>query len=232
MVSAAAREGDTFDSLFLRLMKRNPNRKSKRNPEATEKEKKALAFYRGFHGHDPKQVISREATIIESGEYAGLGELFGFDLAAFPTASMYRLKPQAESFVDHQTGVRSPNVLTDHLGIKLCGAEIENKDGEWVCHQLIIIEGKQDIEWALKDYFGIDSSTTLVDLGQIKNIWYKARKKQDNYALKHHHHTFAEEERGPGRREAARPYLMYDRKNKKMFVVGGRYTIPVEGIRN
>lgn len=223
----AAQGGDTFDSLFRRVMA-----KARRNPDLTASEKRALEFYRNFHGHDPDKVIKREATIIESGDFAKLGEFLGYDLLAFNCASMHRLT-RTWPFKDRVTGYRAPNVLTEGSGIKLCGANIEEvKPGELVCHQLLIIGGRQDLEWALTPEFGIESTTQFVDLGPIKNIWYFATKKQDNHEGRWYHHTFGEEEKSAEDRNAAMPYLMYDRKGKKQFIVGGNYSIPMEGIRN
>lgn len=200
--------GEDEVSLFRRAIKKNP--------EETLSEKKALQFFREFHGHDPDRVIRMEATIIEDGYYAKLGNLWGYDMEQFPIAGFNEVRP---------------NLLAEGSGIKLCGGNIEQTESGLVAHQLFVFAGNQDLEWALKDVFGIASQAQFVDLGPIKNIWYVARKKQDNFKTRYYHHTFGEEENGAARR-AARPFLMYDRAHKKQFIVGGNYTIPLEGISN
>lgn len=202
--------GEDFTNLFKRSIKRNPD---------SAAELKAKQFFRGFHGSDPKRVIRMEDTIVESGDYAVAGKLFGYDMSAFPTYPFGQVKPNVQ--------------VKDNAGIMLCGGEIE-KDGRGriVAHQLLILGGNQDLEPFLESVFGITSTAQFLDLGEMKNIWYVARKKQDNFQLIHYHHTFGEEEETAAAKRAARPYLMYDRVHKKQFIVGGNYSVPFEGIRN
>lgn len=195
--------GEDFTSLFRRAIRRNPS--------LTESERRALTAFRDFHGKDPDKVIRMENTVIESGNYFLVGEFFGYDLTAFPIERFSQVKP---------------NVFAEGAGIKLCAGKIEEQDrSKMVAHQLFLMGGNQDLEFALKDKFGITSGAQLLDLGEIKNIWYKARKKQDSFQLYHYHHTFGEE-------GGSRPYLMYDRVHKKQFIIGGDYSVPLEGIRN
>jgi hypothetical protein len=209
MVPQAA-AGEDFTSLFKRSMKRNPD---------LSPEQRAIKFFRGFNGADPTRVIRMENTIVESGDYAVLGKLFGYDMSAFPT---------------HPFGEVLPNLqVKDDAGIMLCGANIKkDADGRLCAHQAVILGGNQNLEPFLESIFGITSKAQFLDLGELKNIWYVARKKQDNFKLMHYHHTFGEEEQTPAAKRAARPYLMYDRVHQKQFIVGGNYSIPFEGIRN
>lgn len=234
----AAQGGDTFDSLFRRAMAR-------RNPELSAKDRenfrKAVEFFKGFHGSDPKRVIRKEATIIESGDYSMIGKLVGYDLSEFPIESFAKVQPNMR--------------VKDHLiedkkdPIMLCGGTLErvlveeldyippwvkpDKDGKvLVAHQLMVSGGNQDLEPVLESHFGITSTADLLILGELTNIWYLAKKKQDDYQLTNYHHTFGEEEETLALKRAARPWLMYDRVHKKQFIVGGNYSIALEGIRN
>lgn len=209
-MTPAAAPGEGFTSLFKRALTR-------RNPEMSQSEKDALKFFRGFHGHDPDRVIQMEATIVEAGDYAKVGDFWGYDLAQFPVQPFGEVRP---------------NILAEGSGIKLCGGNIEEIDGRPVAHQLFVLGGNQDLEWALRGIFGVTSGAQFLDLGEIKNIWYIAKKKADGFKRLYYHHTFGEEEKSPAARRQARPILMYDRVHKKQFIVGGSYDIPLEGIRN
>jgi hypothetical protein len=90
--------------------------------------------------------------------------------------------------------------------------------------QLFLWGGNQDLEHALRS-FGVRSRVQLVDLGEIKKIWYVAQKGMHNFQPTEYHHRFGED-------GGQRPRLMYDRKNKKQFIVGGDYKIESRGIVN
>lgn len=231
-MTPAAQGGDTITSLFKRAMaRRNPDL----SPEDRAAFKKAREFFKGFHGTEPKKVIRMEATIVEAGDYAMVGKLYGFDMSAMPIRKFSDMKPNMQVKAD--------------AGIMLCGANIERVPAEdldyvppWVvpdqqgkvlvAHQLMVLGGNQNLEPVLESVFGITSGAQFLDLGEITNVWYIAKKKQNNFQLTHWHHTFGEEEATPAAKRAARPYLMYDRENHKLFIVGGEYSVPLEGIRN
>jgi len=112
---------------------------------------------------------------------------------------------------------QGPELNCRQAGIRLCC----DPDGQ----QLFLLGGSQDIEAGLKPMFGITSEAQLVDLGEINKIWYLARKSMHQFEPIEYHHRFGEE-------GGSRPRLMYDRRHKKMFIVGGDYEIKAVGIKN
>lgn len=197
--------GDDFDSLFRRAIKRNP--------EAPDREsEQAIKAFRGFHGANPDKVTEVIETMVQQGKFWLVGRLLGYDMHQFP---LHR---------DEHNRNRRPNVDCWDAQIMLCAdppAEPKDKLGR----QLFLYGGNQDMEWALKQHFGVASNVQLVVLGTIDRIWYVTRKSFHNFELEKYLHRFGEE-------GGAKPLLLYDRLNKKQWIVGGDYTITEKGIEN
>ncbi|HKW76193.1 MAG TPA: hypothetical protein VJN64_11765, partial [Terriglobales bacterium] len=110
-----------------------------------------------------------------------------------------------------------PELNCRNAGIRLCS----DPDG----NQLCCIGGNQDIEAGLGPMFGLNTNARLVDLGEINKVWYLAQKSMHGFEPIEYHHRFGEE-------GGSRPRLMYDRDNKKLFIIGGDYEIKAVGIKN
>jgi hypothetical protein len=239
LIKKHARAGDSAEMIFDRIFKKNPEEvagiRLQLAPADRRSFNRAAEFFRGFHGSDPKRVIRHQATIIESGDYSLLGRLYGYDLSDRDIHPFRDVTPNFQ--------------VKDTNPIMLCGGTIERVPVDelrsvpsWVipddqgkvlvAHQLMVIGGDQNLEPVLESQFGVTSTADLVILGEISNIWYIAKKSQNRYKVTHYHHTFGEEEETPSQKREARPWLMYDRRHQKQFIVGGAYSVPVEGIRN
>lgn len=65
----------------------------------------------------------------------------------------------------------------------------------------------------------------MVDLGEVLQLGYTARKHVDNYRLQPYYHNLGEE-------NGKRPHLCYDAKRKQMYLSGGNYRTEAEGMAN
>jgi hypothetical protein len=219
--------GDSFDSLFRRAMKRNPKKKPhhrgrggtrrksrKRNPEQSgqSEDRQAIKAFRGFHGADPEKVTAVLEEMVTQGKFWLVGRLFGYDLHQFP---LHR---------DEHNRNRRPNVDCWNQSVMLC-ADPPRSTKDKLGRQLFLFGGNQDMEPALKQHFDIGSNVQLVVLGVIGRIWYVTRKSMHNFELESYVHRFGEE-------GGEKPLLLYDRLNKKQWIVGGDYTITERGIEN
>lgn len=210
--------------LGLNKPKQKPNPRKRvtrrRNPgEDSEAESAREAFYK-FHGAESTKVTQVIQELVEQGKYWLLGKLYGYDLAQFPLVKDGRRDER-------------PNVDCINAGIQLCAEAPENPQSK--SKQLFLWKGQQDLEWALKPQFGINSNVQFVVLGVISRIWYITRKSFDNFELVTYIHNFGERI-VDGRRtidpNLEKPMLMYDRLNKQHWIVGGDYKISPKGIEN
>jgi hypothetical protein len=218
-----ASAGDSFDSLFRRAMKKNPKKAHhkgtrrkirKRNPEQSAEDRQAIKAFRGFHGADPDKVTEVLEQMVTQGKYWLVGRLLGYDLHQFP---LHR---------DDHNRNRRPNVDCWNANIMLCADPPSSQSPkDKLGRQLFLFGGSQDMEWALKEHFDVRSNVQRVVLGVIDRIWYVTRKSMHNFELESYVHRFGEE-------GGEKPLLLYDRLNKKQWIVGGDYTITERGIEN
>jgi hypothetical protein len=89
-------------------------------------------------------------------------------------------------------------------------------------HQLYIVGGDQDCDSILK---GEDQGKDFVNVGIIRRISYVTRKDFDKFKESIYEHKFGEE-------GGDLPWLLYNRLQKRLFIVGGDYTIAKPGIIN
>jgi hypothetical protein len=89
-------------------------------------------------------------------------------------------------------------------------------------HQLYIVGGDQDCSPILSNG---ESKKDFINLGTIERISYVTRKGFDKFKESAYEHKFGEEGGEP-------PILMYARLKRRMFIVGGDYTIGKPGIMN
>lgn len=90
--------------------------------------------------------------------------------------------------------------------------------------QLYIIGGTQNVDGSLGT-LGVDKTKDLIDLGDCTQIEYFTRKAFDQFKPVVYYHEFGEE-------SGVKPRLMYNRLNKKLYLVGGEYRVEKEGIMN
>ena len=90
--------------------------------------------------------------------------------------------------------------------------------------QLYALGGKQDLNGCLK-LFQTDESKDFVELGEAESVVYLTRKAQANFELSEFEHEFGEE-------GGELPFLFYNRLQKRIFFVGGDYTVESPGIIN
>jgi hypothetical protein len=103
-------------------------------------------------------------------------------------------------------------------------------DGFGNCHvacdpqgkNIAFLGGSQGIDLAALE---IDSEKDLIELGECTYIKYFSRKGFHDFAPIDYFHSFGEE-------NGIRPVLGYDTFNKKLFLIGGDYTVKPEGIVN
>jgi hypothetical protein len=90
--------------------------------------------------------------------------------------------------------------------------------------QIYLIGGNQNIDSHLED-FGGDPSKDFVELGRAVYISYAARKSIDDFKLVEYYHRLGEETGEP-------PLAFYNRLQRRIYLVGGRYTVEAPGIIN
>lgn len=90
--------------------------------------------------------------------------------------------------------------------------------------QLYLIGGNQNIDAQLEN-FGGDASKDFVELGQAVFISYATRKKIDALKLVEYQHKLGEETGEP-------PLAFYNRLQRRIYLVGGRYRVEAPGIIN
>ena len=123
-----------------------------------------------------------------------------------------------EKLVIRSRSGRAKVTLTDFGECLLCQNEKRN--------QLFIEGGDQSVDL---DLFGLgDPVHELEDLGELLQIWYYTIKDHlgDEGGEAVYHHALRKVKlRG-------RPTVIYDTVNKLLFIAGGAYSIPDEGIEN
>lgn len=218
--------GDDFQSLFKRALKRNPgarrNAAQSLDAKSDREAEKARKVFRDFHGTDrADKVYNVIRNMVEQGKYALLGRLYGYDLKELPRRWIER----------DGRRIQAPNVDTWAGNIMLCS----DPDAR----QLFVWGGDQDLEWAIKPIFHIDSDVQFPILGTIDRLWYITEKAFHKFNTETYVHRMGEKCREDckikhrhWRVPAGKPLLMYDRKNKQQWIVGGDYQIKPEGIAN
>jgi hypothetical protein len=187
------------------------SRKSK-NPGA---QRKAAELYERFHGTPSKEVIKvleaegiskteavKLAALIPPEEYAGLGDLI--ELRALTYGN------------DTSSAARisfDPDNAKER--VRVCS----NPEGT----QLYFIGGNQDVAELARA--GADIGFAMVDLGECIYLEYRTRKAMDKFQAVNYYHELGEE-------TGERPHLLYSTAHKRLYLVGGAYTVKPEGIVN
>jgi len=114
--------------------------------------------------------------------------------------------------------VRNNGALS-RLDFSTCGCVLARSvDG----HQLYIVGGDQDCDAVLD---GQQKGKDFVNVGKIETIAYVTRKDFDHFKESAYEHKFGEE-------GGDKPWLLYNRLSKRLFIVGGDYTVAKPGIIN
>jgi hypothetical protein len=155
----------------------------------------AEALYRKFHGKDPREIVEVQQSAEERKDYTALGDLHSLRLVS----------PSGEQSIEWPTD--RPKLASNAEGT-----------------QLYIIGGDQDLSSDLAR-FGSDISKDLVELGEVSNVVYVARKAQSNFSEVEWDHEFGEEGGEP-------PIAFFDKLKRRIFLVGGTYRVEEPGIVN
>lgn len=200
-------------------------RESVSNPGEDRDARKARQVFKEFHGTESSgRIIELENDLVRQKKFALLARMYGFDMKNFP-------RYYAEDS-DMPSGRRQePNLLLWADNILLC-SDVDKS-------QLFLWGGNQNLEPLLEKYFGVESSVQLVILGEIERIWYVTKKAMHGHNPEKYVHKFGEacKPTCPVDHEhrdfaGEMPLLVYDRRNRHQFIVGGDYTITPEGIAN
>lgn len=192
--------------IFGERCKRNPEElvilgltsNPNQNTNHTSEAVRAAGLYAKFHGKDPAEILLLQRSAAMRSDYTSLGDL-----------EYLVLLPAGETEAREITFDETDKV-------KLAS----NADGT----QLYILGGNQDLTGALHQ-FPVDTTKDLIDLGEIIQVSYIARKKFDGFKTYAYYHDLGEE-------SGVRPRAYYDKIKKEIAVVGGEYKIKAEGIIN
>jgi hypothetical protein len=116
------------------------------------------------------------------------------------------------------------------LRIKITGGDKATLDGFGNCQvacdpdgkNIAFLGGSQAIDL---DALEIESDKDLIELGEVTYIAYFAKKGFHNFEPIDYTHHFGEV-------DGIRPILTYDSFNRKLFLIGGNYSVKPEGITN
>jgi hypothetical protein len=185
--------------------KKNPRRRSraatsgrKKNQGDAAETDKAVRVFQTFQGRDPAAIIEKHVSDKMREDYAALGKL---DYLLVENCDGEKVKIDFEG--DGVLLASSPDAT-----------------------QLYCIGGNQNLEPCLGK-FTDDPSKDLLDLGQILEVEYLARKAQGKFEPVKYFHQFGEERRG-----SELPRAIYDKLRKQVFFAGGEYKIEQPGIIN
>lgn len=169
---------------------------------------KAAKLYESFHGSKASKLTRRELDIAVRTTVAPLGLLRWLHVQS--AAGLVKV---AWSDSEAPTLETSPDGRT-----------------------LFVSGGKQALELAR---FGAAKGADLVPLGQVVKIAYLTRKGFHNFAPTEYRHPFGTVGGRPDlvqpwqrqvKREARRPWLLYDSLNESLLIAGGAFRVAREGI--
>ena len=170
--------------------------KFKRNPEA--KESGAAKGYADFHGRSPKEVLEMTETHLQSGDYYSLGDITG----------LWLIEPVDG---DPNGWGRATLEFGKKDGVLLAASEDSNR-------QLYILGEDCCIPLAALRELGLDTGKQFIPLGPVYGIGYLTEKKFDGFQTQEYAHRF-------GDVTGEVPSAFYDKKAKRILLVGGGYSI-------
>lgn len=162
----------------------------------------AAEAFTEFHGRAPHEVIEAQEELMKAGDYFALGAMGSLWLHPVSSEDPSRWpKPDVEFLEGDKV-----KLAADAGG-----------------RQLYLCGGNQEIpEDSLAKMAGTDPEHRFVGLGTCYAISYLTEKKFDGYRTHEYAHQFGEQ-------TGERPECWYDRKAKRILLVGGAYSIaPLE----
>lgn len=162
----------------------------------------AAEVFEEFHGEPSRKTTTLTEQIVYPSELADLGALISLVVAP----------------LDADT---EPGARVKGLEIKLRGKGIRaaaTPDRK----EIIFAGGDQQIDLSA---FDADNGKGQIVLGQCLEITYKTTKGFHNFEPIEYYHEFGEE-------TGERPLLAYDTRSQRLYLLGGKYFIAPEGIRN
>lgn len=160
----------------------------------------------------------------------------GVDAAADLYQEFHGTEPRGVAKMQESDVMRRTYTALGDLGLLVIDApagtvkmEFSNRDAVKVAsapngRQLYLIGGNQNIDASLSA-FGSDPSKDFVELGRAVQIEYDARKVIDGSKRVRYYHKLGEETGEP-------PVAFYNRLQRRIYLVGGRYTVEAPGIIN
>jgi hypothetical protein len=181
---------------YRELKGRRAAKKTFGNPEDLEA---AVNLYETFHGKDASEIVEKHESAAMREDYTALGKLIALGLG----------EPRHRG-----NGLVNNWEKEDHLGFEGDGVTLASSpDGK----QLYLIGGNQNLASCLHR-FDVDKDKDFIDLGEIGFVVYEARKIHAGYEPVEYVHQFGEE-------SGALPVGMYNKLQKRIYLVGGEYFI-------
>jgi len=201
--------------------RRNPKKKTgkrKRNASAEE-------LYTEFHGRGPNKTLDSGMPAADYNSHKKLAQLG--TLVSLYVGERIRLR------MSESKGITGYDNLDDGNPGWLGQFEFNNNPPELTAekngHQIFFLGGNQDISRYLGS-LDVDLRKELLDLGPCVCVEYSTEKHFDDYRRIVYFHALGEESgKFPGD-NGLNPRLMYNRVNRRLYLVGGRYTVKPEGI--
>lgn len=165
----------------------------------------AEALYQEFHGRDPQEVVELQRSAAVRSTYVACGPLLAIGIFTpgmkLPSPTHWDEYPA----IDFSRGVKENGDLKPD-GVMLSA----NPEGT----QLYAIGGDQNLDDCLDD-FDVDTSKDLIALCDAAYVVYFDEKPHTGFQGVEYMHEF----------DQPRPVIGYDRLNKQIFFVGGRYEV-------
>ncbi len=173
--------------------------KSKRNQNNG-----AEKIYRDFHGRAPHEVLALQDALVTSGDYSALGDMDELWL------SPVKVDDDGKVLDDDGRKV-APAIVFEPKDKVILG--VAGSGG-----QLYFIGGNQELPLDYAEKKGLPIDKRWMSLGAVYAISYKTEKSFNGFKTTTYVHELGEE-------TGERPMLVYDSETKRMFLVGGEYSI-------
>jgi hypothetical protein len=210
--------GKTAKLRAKRLSSHRQSRSSHKKPGSSRRNARdAEQLYEQFHGKRHARVTDTGLPIADYDSHpklAALGKLVSVTIGE----NVKLIEPK---FTKAQPlGKGKPWVETISFGSN----EAPDLAAEPGGRQLYLVGGNQNISDCLRS-LPIDANKDLLDLGNLLRLEYFTRKGFDNFQPVTYYHALGEE-------TGVTPRLIFDRRKKRLHIVGGQYEVKPEGIVN
>lgn len=200
-----------FDANIARTRGKKKNYSKRRTHNPGEAIERAEEISEMWHGRDIEEYVD----VVEEMNYDSAGAILG-KLEELEILCSDNCEEGVPLNWEEQNEEKKPWLVCDPRG-----------------KQLMVIGGDQylsDADLVAMGLSEVDIDRTMICVGEINAIAY--------FADKHHLEGPKYQSKGTvymheaGEEGGLLPYLVYDRRNRKMFIVGGSYTITEEGLRD